>query len=84
MQVDRMLDLEKDGVAVQFDTSLPYLVNLNEDPSMSEQLIYYLKPGHVYVGSADTQGMRAESYVHLCLLARSSMIIFELNCGCCL
>ena len=31
----------------------PHLVNLNEDPSMSECLIYYIKEGITRVGSAE-------------------------------
>lgn len=40
------------------DTSLtpqtPHLVNLNEDPFMSECLIYYIKDGRTKVGSAES------------------------------
>lgn len=33
----------------------PHLVNLNEDPFMSECLLYYIKDGVTRVGSADSE-----------------------------
>ena len=55
--------LKEMGVALRDDTTvsgvfspknIPHLVNLNEDPFMSECLLYYLKVNDVtYVGTAD-------------------------------
>uniref|UniRef100_A0A914YZA3 Kinesin-like protein n=1 Tax=Panagrolaimus superbus TaxID=310955 RepID=A0A914YZA3_9BILA len=36
-------------------TKLPHLVNLNEDPLMSECLLYYLKEGETRVGNPEAQ-----------------------------
>ena len=52
MQMERLNELQNQGVAVRIDHTVPFLVNLNEDPSMTESVIYYLKPGHVFVGKA--------------------------------
>ena len=35
-----------------------HLVNLNEDPLMSECLLYYIKEGRTLVGSLDTQDIQ--------------------------
>ena len=43
--------LEKSGVAaVKVDNQLPNLVNLNEDPQLSELLLYVIKTGQTRVG----------------------------------
>jgi kinesin family protein 1 len=45
MQEERKAALRDMGVAVRAVASSAHLVNLNEDPLMSESLIYYLKEG---------------------------------------
>lgn len=47
--------VKEDGntVGVFSPKKTPHLVNLNEDPSMSECLIYYIKNGTTRVGSAE-------------------------------
>ncbi|XP_043209374.1 kinesin-like protein unc-104 isoform X1 [Amphibalanus amphitrite] len=47
--------LKEDGktVGIFSPKQTPHLVNLNEDPSMSECLIYYIKEGITRVGSAE-------------------------------
>ncbi|KAK2155493.1 hypothetical protein LSH36_238g01020 [Paralvinella palmiformis] len=35
--------LERSGIAFKMDTKKPHLVNLNEDPQLSEMLLYVLK-----------------------------------------
>lgn len=47
--------VKEDGVTVGVFSpkKTPHLVNLNEDPSMSECLIYYIKDGFTRVGSAE-------------------------------
>ncbi|XP_037088935.1 kinesin-like protein unc-104 [Pollicipes pollicipes] len=47
--------LKEDGATVGIFSpkKTPHLVNLNEDPSMSECLIYYIKEGITRVGSAE-------------------------------
>ncbi|XP_025113776.1 kinesin-like protein KIF14 isoform X3 [Pomacea canaliculata] len=42
--------LERSGVAIKVDNQLPNLVNLNEDPQLSELLLYVIKTGQTRVG----------------------------------
>eukprot|EP00051_Salpingoeca_urceolata_P016604 m.221828 g.221828 ORF g.221828 m.221828 type:complete len:544 (+) comp18726_c4_seq2:629-2260(+) len=54
---ERQRQLEEMGISVQsggimVDNSKYYLVNLNEDPAMSEMLVYYLKDAEIHIGSA--------------------------------
>ncbi|KAK3088274.1 hypothetical protein FSP39_016918 [Pinctada imbricata] len=42
--------LEKAGIAFKVDNKLPNLVNLNEDPILSEMLLYVIKEGITRVG----------------------------------
>ncbi|XP_074655723.1 kinesin-like protein KIF14, partial [Tubulanus polymorphus] len=46
--------LEKSGIALKIDNRQPYLVNLNEDPLLSETLLYILKEGQTRVGRRTT------------------------------
>ncbi|KAM7050042.1 kinesin-like protein KIF14 isoform 2-T2 [Molossus nigricans] len=43
-------ELQKAGIAFQMDNCLPNLVNLSEDPQLSETLLYVLKEGATTVG----------------------------------
>ncbi|XP_037681013.1 kinesin-like protein KIF14 [Choloepus didactylus] len=43
-------ELEKAGITFQMDNHLPNLVNLNEDPQLSEMLLYMIKEGKTTVG----------------------------------
>ncbi|KAB1258641.1 Kinesin-like protein KIF14 [Camelus dromedarius] len=43
-------ELQKAGITFQMDNHLPNLVNLNEDPQLSEILLYMLKEGTTTVG----------------------------------
>nr|XP_018259742.1 kinesin [Kwoniella dejecticola CBS 10117]OBR81900.1 kinesin [Kwoniella dejecticola CBS 10117] len=47
------ISIDKDMVGVHAPQRHPSLVNLNEDPLMSECLIYQLKPGSTVAGSLD-------------------------------
>ncbi|KZT20641.1 kinesin-like protein [Neolentinus lepideus HHB14362 ss-1] len=47
------ITVEKNNVGVHTPKKMPHLVNLNEDPLMSECLIYQLKPGQTMVGCID-------------------------------
>lgn len=42
--------LQRSGVAIKVDNQLPNLVNLNEDPQLSELLLYVIKTGQTRVG----------------------------------
>ncbi|GAW06956.1 kinesin-like protein [Lentinula edodes] len=48
------ISVEKNMVGVHTPKKIPHLVNLNEDPLMSECLIYQLKPGKTVVGRLDS------------------------------
>jgi len=52
LEARRMKDMEGRGVSVRRnERELPFLVNLNEDPALSESLIYYVADGVTTVGS---------------------------------
>ncbi|KAK2462276.1 hypothetical protein APHAL10511_005582 [Amanita phalloides] len=48
------ITVEKNLVGVHTPKKMPHLVNLNEDPLMSECLIYQIKPGRTMVGRLDS------------------------------
>ncbi|CAC5423099.1 KIF14 [Mytilus coruscus] len=43
-------NLEKSGITCKVDNKMPNLVNLNEDPQLSEMLLYVIKEGQTRVG----------------------------------
>ncbi|XP_063282202.1 kinesin-like protein KIF14 [Pelobates fuscus] len=45
-----MKELQKAGITFKMDNRLPNLVNLNEDPQLSEMLLYMIKEGQTTVG----------------------------------
>ncbi|XP_033820696.1 kinesin-like protein KIF14 [Periophthalmus magnuspinnatus] len=47
---DEAKELQKAGVTFKVDNRLPNLVNLNEDPQLSEMLLYMIKEGRTTVG----------------------------------
>lgn len=49
------ITVEKNLVGVHTPKRMPHLVNLNEDPLMSECLIYQIKPGKTLVGRMDSE-----------------------------
>ncbi|KAG5732272.1 Kinesin-like protein [Termitomyces sp. T112] len=49
------ISVDRDLVGVHTPKKMPHLVNLNEDPLMSECLIYQLKPGKTVVGRLDSE-----------------------------
>ncbi|KAF9116983.1 kinesin-like protein Klp8 [Mortierella sp. AM989] len=48
------ISVEKGQIGVHTPKKMPHLVNLNEDPLMSECLVYQLKPGVTIVGRLDS------------------------------
>ncbi|KAG8935241.1 kinesin-like protein Klp8 [Tulasnella sp. 418] len=48
------ITVEKNNIGVHTPKKMPHLVNLNEDPLMSECLIYQLKTGTTVVGQMDS------------------------------
>ncbi|KAL4216665.1 cerebellar granular layer structural organization [Mactra antiquata] len=49
-KLEEAKQLEKAGVTLKVDNRLPNLVNLNEDPQLSEMLLYNIKEGETSVG----------------------------------
>ncbi|KAH9950145.1 hypothetical protein B0H21DRAFT_831130 [Amylocystis lapponica] len=49
------ITIDKNNVGVHTPKRMPHLVNLNEDPLMSECLIYQLKSGRTMIGRLDSQ-----------------------------
>ncbi|XP_039185565.1 kinesin-like protein KIF14 isoform X1 [Crotalus tigris] len=47
---EETMELQKAGITFKVDNSLPNLVNLNEDPQLSEMLLYMIKEGKTTVG----------------------------------
>ncbi|KAF8934782.1 hypothetical protein EDD21DRAFT_213248 [Dissophora ornata] len=50
------ISVEKGHIGVHTPKKMPHLVNLNEDPLMSECLVYQLKPGKTHVGRPESSG----------------------------
>ncbi|XP_056132828.1 kinesin-like protein KIF14 [Lampris incognitus] len=48
-------ELQRAGVAFKVDNRLPNLVNLNEDPQLSEMLLYMIKEGQTRVGNLKSE-----------------------------
>ncbi|XP_029001602.1 kinesin-like protein KIF14 [Betta splendens] len=48
-------ELQKVGVTFKVDNRLPNLVNLNEDPQLSEMLLYMIKEGQTTVGKLKSE-----------------------------
>ena len=62
LEARRMKDMEGRGVSVRRDErELPFLVNLNEDPALSESLIYYVADGTTTVGSRKRRRRTAQA-----------------------
>ncbi|KAI0922064.1 hypothetical protein AcV5_000508 [Taiwanofungus camphoratus] len=49
------ITIDRDNVGVHTPKKMPHLVNLNEDPLMSECLIYQLKSGRTMIGRLDSK-----------------------------
>ncbi|XP_059678048.1 kinesin-like protein KIF14 [Gavia stellata] len=49
-KMEDIKELQKAGIAFKIDNHLPNLVNLNEDPQLSEVLLYMIKEGETTVG----------------------------------
>ena len=62
LEARRMKDMEGRGVSVRRnERELPFMVNLNEDPALSESLIYYVADGTTTVGSRKRRRRKAQA-----------------------
>ncbi|XP_068599631.1 kinesin-like protein KIF14 [Brachionichthys hirsutus] len=55
---DETKELQKAGVTFKVDNRLPNLVNLNEDPQLSEMLLYMIREGETTVGKLKSESCR--------------------------
>ncbi|XP_059176630.1 kinesin-like protein KIF14 [Physella acuta] len=49
-KAEELQQMESTGITFKIDNTLPNLVNLNEDPQLSEMLLYVIKEGETRVG----------------------------------
>jgi kinesin family protein 1 len=53
------ISIEKGFVGLSTPKNMPHLVNLSDDPLLTECLVYNLKPGTTTVGNSDIEGQTA-------------------------
>jgi kinesin family protein 1 len=54
------ISIEKGFVGLSTPKNMPHLVNLSDDPLLTECLVYNLKPGTTNVGNSDIEGQTAQ------------------------
>jgi kinesin family protein 1 len=54
------ISIEKGFVGLSTPKNMPHLVNLSDDPLLTECLVYNLKPGTTTVGNSDVEGQTAQ------------------------
>jgi kinesin family protein 1 len=54
------ISIEKGFVGLSTPKNMPHLVNLSDDPLLTECLVYNLKPGMTTVGNSDIEGQTAQ------------------------
>lgn len=54
------ISIEKGFVGLSTPKNMPHLVNLSDDPLLTECLVYNLKPGTTNVGNSDVEGQTAQ------------------------
>lgn len=54
------ISIEKGFVGLSTPKNMPHLVNLSDDPLLTECLVYNLKPGMTTVGNSDVEGQTAQ------------------------
>jgi kinesin family protein 1 len=54
------ISIEKGFVGLSTPKNMPHLVNLSDDPLLTECLVYNLKPGTTTVGNSDIEGQTAQ------------------------
>ncbi|KAI9472234.1 MAG: hypothetical protein EXX96DRAFT_583345 [Benjaminiella poitrasii] len=68
------ISIDKNEMGIYMPKTIPFIVNLNEDPLMSECLMYQIKPGKTRVG-------RQESHQeHPCEIRLSGANIYDEHC----
>ncbi|XP_053325412.1 kinesin-like protein KIF14 [Spea bombifrons] len=73
-----MKELQKAGITFKMDNRLPNLVNLNEDPQLSEMLLYMIKEGRTTVGKY-TAGSNHDIQLSGALIAEDHCVITNIG-----
>ncbi|XP_005050561.1 PREDICTED: kinesin-like protein KIF14 [Ficedula albicollis] len=73
-KLEDIKELQKAGIAFKMDNRLPNLVNLNEDPQLSEVLLYMIKEGETTVGRC-TQNSKHDIQLSGVLIADDHCVI---------
>uniref|UniRef100_A0A8C2ZZY8 Kinesin-like protein KIF14 n=1 Tax=Cyclopterus lumpus TaxID=8103 RepID=A0A8C2ZZY8_CYCLU len=71
-------ELQKAGVTFKVDNRLPNLVNLNEDPQLSEMLLYMIKEGRTTVGKLKSES-RHDIQLSGALIADQHCVIINIQ-----
>ncbi|XP_053549787.1 kinesin-like protein KIF14 [Bombina bombina] len=71
-------ELQKAGITFKMDNRLPNLVNLNEDPQLSEMLLYMIKEGQTTVGKYRA-GSEHEIQLSGALIAEDHCVITNID-----
>ncbi|KAL2090384.1 hypothetical protein ACEWY4_015072 [Coilia grayii] len=71
-------ELQRAGVTFQVDNRLPNLVNLNEDPQLSEMLLYMIREGQTKVGRLKSQSAH-DIQLSGALIADNHCVISNVN-----
>ncbi|XP_060602452.1 kinesin-like protein KIF14 [Ruditapes philippinarum] len=77
-KLEEAKQLEKAGVTLKVDNKLPNLVNLNEDPQLSEMLLYNIKEGVTKVGRMG-QNSKHDIQLNGALIADNHCIINNID-----
>ncbi|XP_041064882.1 kinesin-like protein KIF14 isoform X1 [Carcharodon carcharias] len=77
-KLEEARELQKAGITFKVDNSLPNLVNLNEDPQISEVLLYMIKEGQTRVGK-QRPNSRHDIQLSGALIADDHCVIQNLN-----
>ncbi|NXD14360.1 KIF14 protein, partial [Nothocercus nigrocapillus] len=77
-KLEETKELQKAGIAFKMDNRLPNLVNLNEDPLLSEMLLYMIKEGETTVGK-HTLNSRHDIQLSGALIAADHCIIKNID-----
>ncbi|XP_013816722.1 kinesin-like protein KIF14 [Apteryx mantelli] len=77
-KLEETKELQKAGVAFKMDNRLPNLVNLNEDPQLSEMLLYMIKEGETTVGK-HTPNSRHDIQLSGVLIAADHCVIKNID-----
>ncbi|XP_072017390.1 kinesin-like protein KIF14 [Amphiura filiformis] len=79
-RMEEIAEMEKCGVSFKVNNKLPNLVNLNEDPQLSEVLIYLLREGETRIGQGKEKTRRRSILLSGALVAENHCLITNNDC----